>query len=79
MTPDAKWRRLTEDSAPMREAILVVEHADIGEGEYLVRLDGGLADELGAAGQVEDDPLREEMRGRLSASQEEVRAGRGAV
>lgn len=43
--PDVKWRRLTEDSAGMREALLQVEHTDVGEGESLVRFVDGLASE----------------------------------
>src|SRR5690606_32178829 len=60
--PEVKWRRLTEDSGPAREAILRVEHTDIGEGESLVRVEDGLADEIDPSAQVDDPVLREELR-----------------
>ena len=70
--PEVKWRRLTEDSGPAREAILRVEHTDIGEGESLVRVEDGLADELDPAAQVDDPALREELRAQFTAWQAEM-------
>lgn len=62
---DVKWRRLTEDSGAMREALQRVEHTDIGDGEHLVTFENGLADEKHAATPSPDDPrlvaLREEF------------------
>lgn len=77
--PEAKWRRLTEESAPMREAILRVEHTDIGEGESLVRFEDGLADEIDPAAQVDDPALLDELRQQFTAwqatTQADMRAG----
>ena len=42
--PDAKWRRIVEGQE-LREALLNVEHTDIGEGESVVRFQDGFADE----------------------------------
>jgi arylsulfatase A-like enzyme len=43
--PDMKWRRIVDEGERMREALLSVEHTDIGTGEHLVRFHDGLADE----------------------------------
>lgn len=68
--PGVKWRRLTEDSAPMREAILRVEHTDIGAGESLVSFEEGIAHELAPSAQVQDEALREELQAQFAAWRE---------
>lgn len=67
---DAKWRRLTPDSAGMREALLQVEHTDIGEGEHVVRFDAqGLTDEHGDTCADAEPALRDELRAQFAAFQ----------
>lgn len=68
--PDVKWRNLTEDSAAMREALLRVEHTDIGEGESVVRFENGLAAECDPAAAVEDPELRDSLRADFAAWQQ---------
>jgi arylsulfatase B len=53
--PDVKWRRIVDEGEKMREALLRVEHTDIGTGEHLVRFRDGLADETGATGAPDAD------------------------
>lgn len=69
---DVKWRRLTEDSAGMREALLRVEHTDIGEGEHLVPFRDGLAAEQDASPSAPDDQLLTELREDFTRWQAEV-------
>lgn len=56
----------------MREALLRVEHTDIGEGEHLVPFRDGLAAEQDASPSAPDDQLLTELREDFTRWQAEV-------
>lgn len=63
--PDVKWRRVVDEGGAMREAVLRVEHTDMGQGEHLAWFHDGFADELGAPSAAQQSAqlvqLREEF------------------